>query len=211
MPPKKGKAPSKRSGATKSVPASRRARAEELRHQRERRSLRNRLVFVAVLLVLVGGVFYVASRDDPPAVESTVCEQDSEHDPERNPIHIDNPTYEVSPPAGGSHTPDAAQPGFYRDQGSRPLPTDGQLVHAMEHGFVILWYQPTLPAEEMATLERVSDQRGRELIVVPRRSLGGPIAVTAWHRRLLCSSIDATAVDQFVERYRDKGPESGFL
>jgi hypothetical protein len=81
----------------------------------------------------------------------------------------------------------------------------------MEHGFVVLWYKPDLPAEEMAKVERISDRHGRELIVVPRRSLGGPVAVTAWHVRFLCSAIDAVPVSDFIRAHVDRGPEKGFL
>ena len=195
-----------------SRPASRRGRAEELRKRRERRSIRNRMLFAGVLLVLVGVVLFTAvtreSGDSGAAIESVNCRLDSEFDGAGR-DHIPNPTYEVNPPAGGDHTPAPAQPGFYR--GGREIPSDGQLVHAMEHGFVVLWHKPDLPAADMQKIEALSDRFGRELIVVPRRSLGGPVAVTAWHKRLLCGAIDAGSIAAFVEEYADKGPEKGFL
>jgi hypothetical protein len=194
-----------------SRPASRKSRAEELRRRRERRSVRNRMLVAVVLAALAGVVLFVTMRggtDSGPAVESASCRQDSEYDG-RSRDHISNPTYEVNPPAGGAHTPNAAQPGFYRE--GRPPPPDGQLVHAMEHGFVVLWYRPDLGAADMQKVEALSDRFGRELIVVPRPSLGGPVAVTAWHQRMLCTAIDADAIAEFVEGYTDKGPEKGFL
>lgn len=198
--------------AAASRPASRRGRAEEMRRRRERRSIRNRMIFAGVLLVLVGVVVFTAvtreGRDVDAGIESASCRIDSEYDGSSR-DHISNPQFEVNPPAGGAHTPDAAQPSFYRD--GRPPPSDGQLVHAMEHGFVVLWYKPDLSAADMQRVEALSDRFGRELIVVPRPSLGGPVAVTAWHKRLLCSAIDAEAIASFVQEYRDKGPEKGFL
>lgn len=191
-------------------PVSRQSRAEELRRRKERRAVRNRMLVAAVLAVLAGVVLFVTVRggNSGPTIESASCTQDTEYDGASR-DHISNPSYEVNPPAGGAHTPNAAQPGFYRE--GRPPPTDGQLVHAMEHGFVVLWYKPDLDAAGMQKLEALSDRFGRELIVVPRPSLGGPVAVTAWHQRMLCTAIDADAIGEFVEGYADKGPEKGFL
>ena len=192
-------------------PASRRGRAEELRRRRERRSLRNRVLAAGLLLVLVGVVVFLNVRDSgstPEPPPSTSCKEDTEYDGSSR-DHVPNPTYEVNPPAGGAHMPIAAQPGFYRE--GSPVPPDGQLVHAMEHGFVVLWYKPGLASDEMQKVEALSDRFGRELVVAPRLSLGGPVAVTAWHHRMLCTAIDAEAIASFVERYADKGPEKGFL
>lgn len=201
----------KKKAPAKSRPASRRGRADELRRQREKRSMRNRMLFAGALLLVVGVVVFLAVRNSTgsgPTIDSAFCKEDTEYDGASR-DHIPNPTYEVSPPAGGAHTPNAAQPGFYRE--GRQPPSDGQLVHAMEHGFVILWYKPDLGAADMQKIEALSDRFGRELIVVPRLSLGGPVAVTAWHRRMLCSQIDAEAIAAFAEKYADKGPEKGFV
>jgi hypothetical protein len=81
----------------------------------------------------------------------------------------------------------------------------------MEHGFVVLWYRPDLAAADRATLAALSDQFGRELIVVPRPTLKGKTAVTAWHRRLLCQDIDREAIALFATSFKDQGPEKGFL
>jgi hypothetical protein len=121
---------------------------------------------------------------------------------------VQNPTYKVDPPAGGPHFPTPANPGFYEDAN---VPTDGELVHAMEHGFVVLWYRPDLPDSDRETLAALSDEFGRELIVVPRPSLPGKTAVTAWHKRLLCQDIDRAAVALFTTNFKDEGPEKGFL
>ncbi len=91
------------------------------------------------------------------------------------------------------------------------MPPDGQLVHAQEHGFVILWYRPDLPEAKVAQLEALSDQFGRELLLVPRASLEGEVAVTAWHRRMRCGELVPEKVALFAREYVDKGPEKGFL
>ena len=114
----------------------------------------------------------------------------------------------MNPPAGGAHLPTPANPGFYK---GNDVPPDGALVHAEEHGFVILWFKSGLSAEKMQQISDLSDQFGRELIVVERPSLTDDVAVTAWHRRALCASLDPSKVEIFTRAYKDQGPEKGFL
>jgi hypothetical protein len=211
--PQQKRAPAKR-------PASRRSRAEELRKAAERRRTRIRMVATSVVLAIIGAIAISAtvnSRNGDAngngtgtTVPSASCKGDPKYDGESR-AHVANPTYKVNPPAGGAHTPQAALPGFYHP--GDKAPSDGELVHAMEHGFIVLWYRPDLSPEDMRAIATLSDRFGRELIVVPRASLppSTPVVVTAWHHRLLCSAIDAEAIASFVEKYRDKGPEKGFL
>ena len=212
--PKSG-GPAKRPAAKKA--AAKRPAAQASRREKEARALRNRIIIGGLLLVLAGVVVFMAARpgEGPDVTEGLEagagsCAYDTEFDgTARNQgDHVDAPTYEVDPPAGGPHLAQAANPGFYR---AGEAPPDGQLVHAQEHGFVILWYRPDLPAEKMTQLEQLSDRLGRELLVVPRESLDGEVAVTAWHRRLLCGELVPDKVATFTREYVDQGPEKGFL
>ncbi len=100
--------------------------------------------------------------------------------------------------------------GFYD---AATVPTDGHLVHSLEHGFVVVWYQPAaLPA---ATVDGLRDLAGRLkwVLVVPRPSMPTPLAATAWHRRLLCPDGAGAQgpVLTFVTAFRNQGPEKGFV
>lgn len=111
------------------------------------------------------------------------------------------------PPASGEVAEvEPAPPGFY-ELDDEP-PADRALLRSMRQGFVVLWYAP---AADPDTLRGLSDRFGRDLIVVPRPGLATPFAVTAWERRALCSSADEGAIAAFVEGFRDRGPEKGFL
>ena len=219
MAPPKNKPTKKPSGgARKAAPARKRVAAQPTRREKEARALRNRILIGGILLVLLGVVVFAAVQDDGNAdvVEQLEagaggCAYDTDYDGDASNQgdHVARPTYEVDPPAGGPHLAQAANPGFYRP-GSQ-VPPDGQLVHAQEHGFVILWYRPDLPDEKITELERLSDQFGRELLLVPRESLDGEVAVTAWHRRLLCRELVPEKVALFARSFVDQGPEKGFL
>ena len=204
---KKKKAPAKRQS-----PAAQRARQAQ-----EARALKRRLIVSGVLVVLAGAVVFLAARPESgPSVRDQLeagagsCVYDTEFDGTKGNQgdHVKNPTYEVDPPAGGPHLASPANPGFYT---GAKIPADGNLVHAMEHGFVVLWVHPDLSEEKMGEVEDLSDRFGRELIVVERPGLTGEVAVTAWHRRLLCGELVAAKVALFTSEYKDQGPEKGFL
>ena len=219
MAPPKNKPKRKPSSAAAAgkAPAKKRVAAQPTRREKEARALRNRILIGGVLLVLLGVVVFAAVQDDGGAevveqLEAGVggCAYDTEYDGDASnqSDHVRSPTYEVDPPAGGPHLAQAANPNFYRPGDAPP---DGQLVHAQEHGFVILWYRPDLPDEKISELERLSDQFGRELLLVPRESLRGEVAVTAWHKRLLCQQLVPEKVARFARSFVDQGPEKGFL
>lgn len=193
-------------------------RLNAARRHRQRRALYFRLVLGAVVLAGIGVAVYTGAssqnQDRSLIADLTSgpggCEYDTDFDgtARTQSEHIPGPSYEVEPPAGGAHEPSAAPPGFYNPEN---VPSDGKLVHAMEHGFVVLWYRPDLGPEDRLEMEKLSDRFGRELIVVPRASLEGEVAVTAWHRRLACRSLDPEAIALFTTSFKDQGPEKGFL
>lgn len=132
------------------------------------------------------------------------CAADQRFDPGED--HVPNPSYTVDPPAGGEHLPAAAPPGAYRD-----APPDGSVVHAMEHGYVVLWYRPDVDEEVQKIIVSLGEEFRRELLIVPRASLKVPVAMTAWRQRLLCEGPDEDQLAEFVRTHLDKGPETGFL
>jgi hypothetical protein len=183
--------------------------------QRRKEAVRRNAVIgvVAVLFVALLGVCLTERTKDKEAQDELVaqltsgdCRYDTRTDSGSD--HVPNPPpYKVDPPAGGDHTPQAAAPGVYREG---ELPPDGPLVHAQEHGYVVIWYRPG-DAEIMSRAEALGEEFSEETLVVPRASLDVPVAATAWHRRLLCSAFEEKALREFIRGYRDKGPEKGFI
>ena len=111
-------------------------------------------------------------------------------------------------PAGGDHDPVPSPAGFYDPA---DVPTDGHLVHSLEHGFVVVWYRPEAVAP--ATVDGLRDlaRRHRWVLVAPRPSMPTALAATAWHRRLLCPDGAAGPIGNFVTAFRNHGPEKGFV
>ena len=213
---KTSQAPPARAQATKAQAtkgqSAKAQRIEAARRARRRKGLAVRLAVagVAGLLVAVLAVRTLSSRREGDAIEAQLtagsCRYDTRAD-RTDPAprsHVSSPTYSVDPPAGGNHSPQAARPATY---GEGQAPSDGQVVHAMEHGDVVLWHRPDLSPEDRSALQKVSDTYERDVLVVPRPTLTTPVAATAWGRRLICDSVEPAALDLFTRTYRDKGPE----
>jgi hypothetical protein len=182
-----------------------------------RRNVRLGAVVVAALLGAVGFslVRGSASGDEPtidPALRASLeqggCTVDARTDEGRT--HKPGVTYSVNPPAGGDHDSRPSPAGFYDLTNA---PADGHLVHSLEHGFVVVWYQPA--GVSAATLDGLRElvRSRRWVLAVPRPSLAAPLAATAWHRRLLCPQDVGVQglIDTFVRAFRDKAPEKGFV
>lgn len=168
-------------------------------------------MFAVVLVVVVGAVAAVmisnrrASQRTISRMEAGSCRFDRESDDDegqgRN--HVSGQVvYQTNPPAGGNHSPSPAGPSVYSQ-----APPDEQVVHAMEHGDIVLWHKPDTPPEVLDQMRGLADRYQRDVLVVPRASMPTPVAATAWHRRLLCPTFERGAFDLFIRTYRDKGPE----
>ena len=85
----------------------------------------------------------------------------------------------------------------------------GQLVHALEHGNVVIYYDTPGP-EVLAILK---DWAGLYtgtwdgVVVAPMDGLGGDLVLTAWTKTLRLRSFDAGLAAAFVDAHRGRGPE----
>ncbi len=119
-----------------------------------------------------------------------------------------HPPYNSNPPTSGWHYDVSDKPGVY----DSPLP-DEELVHSLEHGYVIISYNcSTLPEGDCKNLKDrlktlAERQRLWKLIVVPRPNLDTQIALTAWRRIDKLNSLDEDRIVRFIDAWRDTGPE----
>ncbi len=113
-------------------------------------------------------------------------------------------SYHTSPPTSGNHLPTRAPYGF----SPTPLAPEA-VVHNMEHGAVVIWYQPG----DVALADQVDDltrQLGDEcLVATPYADMEEVVVATAWGRILRLGIFDAAAITEFADAYRgERGPES---
>ena len=112
--------------------------------------------------------------------------------------------YDSSFPTSGRHDPVPTAPGVYRVP-QRP----GQLVHALEHGNIVVYYdQPA--AETLATLKdwaALYTGTWDGLVLSPMDGLGETLVLNAWTKTLRLETFDAGLAAAFIDRYRGRGPE----
>jgi hypothetical protein len=162
------------------------------------------------------GVKAAAASCDKPTDDPAGAAQ--QHEPDGTDIK-----YTVSPPSSGPHYAVWASfdKKFYSTQ---DRPAVGNLVHNMEHGYTILWYNEATAnnADQVALIEKISksklpDASNGFFIAAPFKASDGAawpagknIAFTHWSagaegaafgHRQFCSSISGEALAQFMEKY----------
>lgn len=108
-------------------------------------------------------------------------------------------------PTSGPHDPRWTEPGLY----SAPQPAT-QLVHALEHGNVVIYYDEAAP-KVMGTLERWAGLYGGQwdgVVVAPKPGLGAAIALTAWTKTLRLAPFNPEAAAAFIDAFRGRWPEN---
>ena len=199
-------------GATATPRKTQAERIDEARRARARKSRNTRLALAGAVLVLVGLVAFIVVDNNRDAealqerLEAAGCQFDTRSDPTSSGAaeHVPPSGYEVDPPAGGNHDPSAAGAGVYTTENRPP---DQRIVHSLQHGYVAIWHQPGLDEAGTAAVTEAIRGYERDVLVVPHASLTVPVAATAWGERLLCPTVAGGSLRQFVEAYRNKGPE----
>ncbi|MEO6712296.1 MAG: DUF3105 domain-containing protein [Mycobacteriales bacterium] len=126
--------------------------------------------------------------------------------------------YAVSPPSGGRHSAGGVLgqgTGFFARSASSP---PERAVHSLEHGGVIVWYDKTVPDDQVKALRKIGVagvNKSLRLIVVPweRGDFADDkhIVLTSWGHRQACGAPSGEAIEAFVKKNADSevAPERG--
>ena len=218
----------------------RRARVEEMRRVEQARQRRRSLGFVAVAVVVGVGLVlavvipsYLNRKDDPAnkalssfgvsaAAASCSDVQTSETgSTEAVGNHVADGTvekYVTVPPSYGPHWSAPVFPAreFYS---ARDRPQMEQLVHNLEHGYTILWYDSTVKGAQLATLKDIAVSARSD----DRTGPNGKFIVSAWDDAYgdfpsgkhvgishwgadaghvqLCGKVSGSAIKSFIDDY----------
>jgi len=159
----------------------------------------------------------ITHPDAPPIAPFDECTVYTARERSESASHVAPCTalpYEV-PPTGGSHFSQWAAFGTY----DSPVPW-GFLVHAMEHGAVVVAYRCTEGAEcdairgELVRLvaARPADPLCRgdaplRYVLAPAPDLEWPIAVLAWEHLYTATCLDRPSIEAFFDAHYARGPE----
>ncbi len=110
--------------------------------------------------------------------------------------------YSSATPTSGSHSGSSPRCGIYNQE----MPPEFA-VHALEHGTVVIWYQPTIPGDELSAIRRTVTGFDSDVILSPNSQLSDPVVATSWARLKAYDGADPE-IEQFIATYRNRGPEA---
>jgi len=124
-------------------------------------------------------------------------------------------TYPSDPPAGGLHYAQEFENGFFDEATlpQKPGELAGYLVHNLEHGYVIFWYNCAKLDETgcntlKSQIKTVMDEKNNfKLVAVPWKSSNTPLVMTSWGRLQRFEQFDAGLARAFIESNLNHAPE----
>lgn len=179
-----------------------------------------KIIIIGVAVLLVGGlIFWFFQESSKPLPGTKQADMGRKHVPAGS---LQNAGGDMA--TSGDHYGDWIRAGVYET----PL-DDGNLIHSLEHGYVVLSYKCKVKSEKLdgteATesgeqnrdeqceetknqLTKIYEKKGkRKLIIVPRPQMSTKITLYAWNYLLKLDQFDEERITQFINTYRDQGPE----
>jgi hypothetical protein len=224
----------------KSLDRDRRAKVEAMRREQQARERRKSLLFIVIAVVVGLGIVaaaampgYLKNRNDPAkkalssfgvaaaAADCSAVETKDGTGTEAFRTHVDSGTvekYATVPPSYGPHwgTPVFPARTFYT---ARDKPAMEQLVHNLEHGYTILWYDNTIKGKDLTTLKDLAVSASSSDMAGPGNKFiasawddsygkfpsGKHIGLSHWGAKAshiqLCGKVSGAAVQTFMTQY----------
>lgn len=165
---------------------------------------------VVTVLLLVGGVWFLSAQGskeqaklNKPLVGEEIPSQGAPH-VGRGESH---PSYNSNPPTSGWHWGDGvAGPGIK----DKPVP-DELVLHSMEHGAAVVWYKADLSKDNVEKIKSAFNDASGKKIMLPRKNLDVPVALTSWGRLLKLKTINEAKIKEFIETNNDRAPEKAAI
>jgi len=163
------------------------------------------VIAVAVVAVIVLAVFSLQGSDgeasDDPLLGEAIAIGEATHVQTLGEMEI----VAGRPPVGGPHFLQPLDTGIYEE-----TPSDGFLVHSLEHGIVWLSYNADLLSEaDVSALEAIAGDFSNDVILSPRPDNSMAIAAASWGWLLSLDELDEELLRDFVTTNRNRSPEPG--
>lgn len=187
------------------------SRKNQLRARRQADKKRAMIAWGLILLGVAAIVGFFAWRGLRPSSGVAVAVEAAGHVPDGA---YPGP-YTSNPPTSGNHYASNLEAGFYHEdqiEALGPYP-EGYLIHDLEHGYVIFWYDcqvlddagcRQLKTDIQATMEKFDNFK---VIAFPWDSLEVPLVLTSWGYLQEFEVFNQQAVDRFVRVNRLRAPE----
>jgi hypothetical protein len=152
-----------------------------------------------------GSVPPARTADLEQAAKAAGCKV--EDPPDEGATHVEeNVDYEANPPTSGNHNPVPAEDGAYT-----AAPETEAMVHSLEHGRIVIQFDPAAPDSVKGDLKALFDELQYHVILTPNGTdMPFEVAATAWTHSVGCPKTNERTFDAlraFYQQYVDQGPE----
>ncbi len=162
-------------------------------------------IILLTLIIIVGGV-WLSSKEGTKNITKLSKPMLGEKMADEGAIHVardkTHAPYKSNPPTSGPHWVGVAGPGIK----DKPVP-DELVLHSMEHGAAVVWYREDLEQKEIDRIKEAFYNSSGKKIMLPRKDLDVPVALTSWGYLLKLESIDEDKIKEFIETNNDRAPE----
>jgi len=185
-------------------------RREKLEKKRKQQKQKNNLIVGGIVIGVVAIISLIVWREIRPGIGTAVEVLRSDH------VEVGTPVESPSdPPTSGSHYSSPMPAGFYTTESPEYLSEDhdGYLIHSLEHGYIVFWYNcDLLDAESCTSLltdiqDVMDDFNNFKLIAFPRPSISVPMIMTAWGQMQEFETFDAKLAEKFIKVNQPNAPE----
>jgi len=123
--------------------------------------------------------------------------------------------FSSNPPTSGRHYGVPLSAGFYDEDNpvvQEPYP-EGYLLHNLEHGYIVFWYNCTDLDEGSCTNLKsqiktiIDDFQENKLIGFPWPDMDTPLALASWGQLQTFDSFEEDAARAFIKTNRNQAPE----
>src|SRR3989344_3346899 len=157
------------------------------------------------LIIIIGGTWLSSKEGEKNSEKLSksmmgekMADEGAEH-VGRNETHS---AYKSNPPTSGPHWVGVAGPGIKTEA----VP-DELVLHSMEHGAAVVWYREGLESSELEKIKTAFNDASGKKIMLPRKDLDVPVALTSWGRVLPLDTIDYGKIRSFIETNNNRAPE----
>ena len=185
---------------------------QKIRSRKKRQRIRSYLIGggigIALLVLIISLVRPAVTRAAGETIAAMPSSQHITQGTDPGPFNSD-------PPTSGQHYPDGMDAGFYEQADIEeygPYP-EGYLIHSLEHGYVIFWYNCEVISEVECTGLKaeikvvMDDANNFKVIAFPWKSIEEPVVMTSWTRLERMETFNADQAEDFISRNRNRAPE----
>lgn len=160
------------------------------------------VILVGIVIALI--ILPALRPPTPTSVGSAACDSvQTFADEGRQHLGPGDPTpvYKTNPPTSGNHNPVPMPAGVYSSNVDIT-----QLVHSLEHGYVIIYYNG-LSQDEANQLAGIQNSDPVKTIVAPYANMPHKISMVAWTHMQNCDGVNEQVIRSFIAQFKGQGPE----